>query len=195
MANARHKRKERNAESEWDRKQGETHLQWQSRIARLRQEQRDRTVPLVSEEAASHGDYVQATVHNTEDGSRAVTCVNKGGTTIYRWINNGVFQPVELQAISHCFSLWEAVERKQPRAVRVDCDNGDGLAEQQALDELHRYKKKYGAYWQVFENICRFGMTANDAGFLATRVPQERRGRVKQTVCMVAAHIAIDNGY
>ena len=195
MAKAGHKRKERRSESEWDRKPGETHLQWQSRIVSLRQEQRDKSVPLVTDEAATQGRYVQMTVHNTEDGSRAVTYVNKGGSTILRWINNGVFQPVELKAINHCFDLWQAIERKGPREIRVDCDEGDGMAEQQARDELHRYKKKYGAYWQVFENVCRFGMTANNAGFLATRVPQERRGRVKQTVCMVAAHIAIDNGY
>jgi hypothetical protein len=137
----------------------ETFLQWQSRLAAQRDLEASRKQPLVTPEAARHGAYEDG--FTEVDGSRASVKINRGGSTIQRWMNDpDAFDDGERAAIRYCQKLWAWLDYHGRGIVFVD--NGiDGMAEHEALAELATLKRKLPSrYWDVFENVCRFEMAA-----------------------------------
>jgi hypothetical protein len=154
----------------------ETYLQWQSRLAQLRDLEAASKQTNVTPEAMRHGDYHDG--YTEVDGQRHAVKVNRGGSTIARWMNDpDAFEDGERAAIRYCQKMWGRIDYHGPALVVVD--NGmDGWFEQEALTELAFFKLKLpGRYWGVFENICRF------------ELPSTRRDD-KTVVTFVAALIA-----
>ena len=64
---------------------GETHLQWQARLAAQRDFEASAKQPPVTPEAARHGQYEQG--YTEVDGARRAVLINRGGSTVQRWLN------------------------------------------------------------------------------------------------------------
>lgn len=140
----------------------ETYLQFMSRLADLKDREAAKKQPLVSAEAAANGNYEDGWTE--VDGKRAAVKINRGGSTIARWMNmppDDVLGDAERAAIRFCQALWARLDYRCPALVRVD--NGrDGESEHEALAELSTLKRKLPVrYWSMFENICRFEQAAS----------------------------------
>lgn len=140
----------------------ETHLQWRTRVARLKDEEAASKQALVTPQAAANGNYEEGWTEM--DGQRARVMINRGGSTIARWMNmppDNVLGDAERAAIRFCQALWARLDYRCPALVRVD--NGrDGQSEHEALAELSAIKGRLPVrYWNLFENICRFDMNAS----------------------------------
>lgn len=160
----------------------ETHLQFMSRLAALKDAAAAAKQDLVTPEAKSNGQYEEGWTEI--DGQRARVMINRGGSTIQRWMNmraDDVLGDHERAAIRYCQALWARLDYHSPALVRVD--NGrDGESEHEALAELSALKIKLPVrHWNLFENICRFEMNAST-----------RHDRV--TVGFVAGMIALWRG-
>lgn len=141
----------------------ETHLQWRARIAALDDRKASARQSLVTPEAASHGKYEEG--WTDLDGQRARVVINRGGSTIERWLNSpacDVLGDSERSAIRYCQQLWARIGLKSHPVFVVD-NGAEGMAEQEALTELACFKWKLPAkHWSLFENICRFDAPAHD---------------------------------
>lgn len=140
---------------------GETWLQWQSRLARAKDLIEASKQPLVTPEAEANGDYHDG--YTEVDGQRRSVKINRGGSTIDRWMNqpiDDIMGDSERAAIRYCQRLWARLDYHAPAIVIVD--NGrDGWSEHEALAELAALKIKLPSrHWNLFENICRFELPA-----------------------------------
>lgn len=139
-------------------------------------------LPTVTPEAARHGDYHEAWTE--VDGLRRRVLLNRGGSTIQRWMNtqpDDVLGDSERAAIRYCQRLWSRLDYRGPKVVHVD-NGGAGEAEHEALAELSALKIKLPLrHWSTFENICRFEQTADNR-------------HTKVTVGFVAGMIALWRG-
>jgi len=162
----------------------ETALERLSRQARERDSAAQARQPLVTPEARAHGDYHEAWTE--EDGQRARVLLNRGGSTIQRWLNAPaceILGDAERTAIRYCQGLWHKVDHKGLSLVRVDNGRADGLAEHEALAELGGLSARLPRrHWNLFENICRF------------EYPAANR-QAKVIVGMVASLIAMWRGF
>jgi hypothetical protein len=133
----------------------ETHLQWMARLAQQKDLAEASKQSLVTAEAERHGDYEDGWTE--VDGVRRPVKVNRGGSTIQRWMNDpDAFDDNERAAIRYCQGMWSRLDYHGP--VLVVVDNGrDGMAEHEALAELSSLKRKFPLrYWNTFEDICRW---------------------------------------
>jgi hypothetical protein len=155
----------------------ETHLQWRARVAALDDRKASAKQPPVTPEAARHGNYQEG--YTEIDGQRRAVLINRGGSTIQRWLNTppcSILGDSERAAIRYCQMLWARLDYKSPAVVIVD--NGrDGMAEHEALAELAAIKIRFPSkLWDFFENVCRFEHPAKDrhdkvrVGFVAGMV-------------------------
>ncbi|MFV0922750.1 hypothetical protein ACR720_04585 [Sphingomonas parapaucimobilis] len=127
--------------------------------------------------------------------------VNRGGTAIDRWINGdkaGLFGEPQQLAIRHTQRLWVRADghlRALDPARDVVDEHVDGMSQQEALDELQRYKDRMPRpYWDVYENVCRFD---EEAGVAGARIATNARSAVdaaKTTVAFAASLIAMWRG-
>lgn len=164
------------------RRPDETHLQFMSRLARMKDLAAAAKQDLVTPEARANGQYEDGWTE--VDGQRASVVINRGGSTIARWMNmrpDDVLGDSERAAIRYCQKLWARLDYHCPALVRVD--NGrDGESEHEALAELSALKIRLPVrHWSLFENICRFEQSAST-----------RHDRV--TVAFVAGMIALWRG-
>jgi len=105
------------------------------------------------------------------DAGRVVTehtLINRGGTPVARWKAAKLLSDSQVAAIDHCETLWSRLGGK---ALVMDlaripgAGQGNGWAEQEALDDLKRIKGYVPAkYWSIFESVCRFDEPAGVAG-------------------------------
>jgi hypothetical protein len=197
MGKASHKRREKERKTEWDRKPGETHLQWQSRITRKRQEDRDMTADIVSIHAAQHGKYEDEFIHHDETGTKTRTKRNKICSTLEKWIAEGGFG-FDADAVSFirgCQTKWEIIGNPRVTAnygERIHGASGDGMSQHMAKSDIARYKATLNApqYWQIFENVVRFNQPAGIAGSDMASNPATRIASAKAVVGMVATSLA-----
>lgn len=168
----------------------ETFLQRQARVARDREfaDQRDR--PLVDPHAAQHGDYKEAWTEI--DGRRARVMINRGGTAVERMWSE--LSDSQRSGILYCERQWQAIDRKGPRIIRVDCET-PGTAEHEALADLADLKRRIGLrYWNPFENVCRHHMTLSDGGSDLSGNKRSGADRARIVVEFVADLVAMWRG-
>lgn len=178
------------------RRHGENHFEWQSRLARQRQNQRNGDEPIVPEEAQRHGDYERQTVTHADDQSNANTLVNRGGDAVARWDKAEKLSEGHRRAIRHMRHLWHLAGCE--RAVTASYGErlpttGDGeafnLAEIDARRDLHRIRDYFPGvairYFQVFENVVRFSMPAGDAGRMLRGSERDAKHAAYLAVCFV----------
>jgi hypothetical protein len=184
---------------------GEGYWAYQSRLARERQEARDREQPLVTAEAEQHGDYQTDFVTHVETNTKAHTRINRGGTPVERWERDKKLDITQLAAIGLCLRLWRLASIN-PKVVAsygervLSNGNWEGRAndEIEARADLHRIMAYFPGgtrqYWDVFENVCRHGIAAGVAGAALNHGSRSAETRAHQIVCFVADTIASREG-
>ncbi|MBH9537515.1 hypothetical protein [Novosphingopyxis sp. YJ-S2-01] len=146
---------------------GETETQFRSRLARVKDLEAQRGRDLVNPFQEKQGDYRSRFVHHDETGTKTQTKVNRGGSSLERWIASGKFEQGEQKAIRHCQGLWERAKPTDhdPSRMRVDGQGPEGLSQQEALDTLSDYKRRIpSVYWSVFEDVARHEVAGDRAG-------------------------------
>jgi len=133
-----------------------------------------------------------------EYNGAAKVLINRGGTTIERWINSqsDLFGEAEIAAIRYCQRLWAILDSKttpDPSYIKASVP---GLREHEALSELSLLKRKFPSrMWSCYENICRFDMDAPTAGSDMAGNRRSAGDAAKTTVANVASIIAGVKGY
>ena len=132
------------------------------------------------------------------DAGRVVTertLINRGGTPVARWKAANLLSDSQVAAIDHCETLWARLGGK---ALVMDlaripgAGQGNGWAEQEALDDLKRINSYFPAkWWSVFENVCRFDEAAGFAGSALTECRNDQVTAARTTVQFVADVIAM----
>lgn len=148
-----------------------------------------------------NGDYELGRTPHPEGGNRvAPTYINRGGTPVMRWINSGKLSDTQLIAISLCYRLWGMTGMVQ----RITASYGERMpasvtfsearatAELEARQDLYRLQSYVPfAYWQIFENVCRFDEPAGVAGSRLGQSNRSNEDRAHTVVCFVADTIAM----
>ncbi|WP_380873617.1 hypothetical protein ACFB49_42690 [Sphingomonas sp. DBB INV C78] len=123
--------------------------------------------------------------------------INRGGTAIDRWIAHdkaGLFGEPQQNAIRYCQNLWirasgslAAIDHTQERI-----DAPLGWSQQEAFAELAWLERRMPeAYWNVYENVCRWD---EEAGVAGSRLASNSRSAIdaaKTTVAFAASLIAM----
>lgn len=144
--------------------------------------------------AAQHGNYVDQFIHHAESGTKVQAKLNRGGSSIDRWLTAKAFEQGEEKAIRHCQGLW-AILDGYSRSMTV-IDGGEGRREHEALTELSGYKRKIPSkYWSVFENIARHHVDAERAGLAIANNDRSARDSAKTATAFCAGMVAIWNNY
>ncbi|PTQ59759.1 hypothetical protein C8J26_2611 [Sphingomonas aurantiaca] len=132
------------------------------------------------------------------DGGRVVTTqtlINRGGTPVARWKAAKLLSDSQVDAIDYCETLWSRLGGKglvMDLARIPGTGQGNGWAEQEALDDLKRIKGYVPVkYWSLFENVCRFDMAAGFAGSDLTECRNDQVSAARTTVQFVADIIAM----
>lgn len=199
------------------RKAGETYLEYQNRIVKMEQAERDKARPLVSAEAEQHGDYRWQTVHQFEGGgmSRAETKLNVKASPYAMWKAQRMFTETQDAAIKYCMRLWEflpplprctAAYGETIRGASTGCeseaaanaylDAKEGLAriiggvDRNGKEIRGYFSGPLKTYWDVFENCIRFDMPAGVAGSELGYGGRSGKGKAHLIVCFVADVIA-----
>lgn len=123
------------------------------------------------------------------DAGRVVTehtLINRGGTPVARRKAAKLLSDSQVAAIDHCETLWFRLGGK---ALVMDlaripgAGQGNGWAEQEALDDLKRIKGYFPAkWWAIFENVCRFDKAAGFAGSALTTSRNDQVTAARTTV-------------
>lgn len=187
------------------KQRGETEAQWRSRIVRMKQEARNRDEPLVTPEAERHGMYESGFVTNVDDGTKAYTSINRGGSPVARWIAADRLTQTQQAVITLCLHLWRLAGIQQ----RVTANYGERISgsgnievratnEIEAREDLHRIRAYFpgplAGYFDVFENIVRHEMPAGVAGSTLGYGNRSAQDRAHQIVCFVADYVAAREG-
>lgn len=168
-------------------------------------------------EQLRNGDFERDFVTHAETNTKAMTHRRRDSTIVLKWIEDErtavkekrlaagqVLFPIQAQRfIADCIALWEQVGRQRLTAnygERIASGTyGDGMTQQSALNELHRFKSLLGPYqrhyWTVFENVLRHGEPAGVAGSHYANNPAQRIQSAKLIVSSVATDLAGKLGY
>lgn len=140
-----------------------------------------------------HGDLAQ----------RVSTHVNRGGTPVMRWARDGKLSDTQMRAIDYCLRLWRLAGIKQKLTAnygeRLPCSSADAdiraTTQIEAREDLWRiidyFPGPLRTYWQVFELVCRDGLSAGTAGEEFGYSSRSNEARAHKTVCFVADYIAM----
>ena len=146
-------------------------------------------------EQLGKGGYDRLALPNPEGGNRAALVhINRGGTPVMRWIEDGKLSDTQQRAIAHCLYLWRLCGLEQ----RVTANYGERIPgsadselrasnEIEAREDLHRIREYFPAHWwEVFENVVRFDEPAGVAGSRLGFGSRSACDRAHTTVCFVA---------
>lgn len=117
----------------------ETFLQWQSRLARERQAERDRSTPIVPLEARQHGDYEDAFVYHDESGTKSSAPVRVAKSSLRLMNDRGALSDEQYYSALAIAGVAEMIERNvsvrgASMEARIDCS---GSARSQIVESLH----------------------------------------------------------
>jgi hypothetical protein len=176
------------------RQMGESVLRHTARLARERQNERDKKQPIVTAETYSHGKYV----------SEGATIINKNATPFTKWRALNSFTETQEAGIYYCLRLWEAM----PPAARTTGSYGERIGGGgntfEADEHVNRYldakdaiiriesyfKGELKGYWQVFENAIRFDIPSGVAGNHLDYVGRSGNAKCLAAVQYVATTVA-----
>lgn len=149
------------------RHSGESEMEFQSRKLQTLDLREQANRPLVNEFQERQGDYRDRFIHHDETGTKAQAKVNRGGSSIDRWLVGGAFDQGAQKAIQHVQGLWERASPTDhdPSRLAVGSRAVLGLSQHEALTALSEYKRKIPSkYWSVFEDVARHHVDASRAG-------------------------------
>ena len=121
---------------------------------------------------------------------------------VARWIALGRLTEGQQGAIRYVGRLWELSGLTQPLTANYGVSAGGGgcsellaALEIDAREDLHRVRGYIPAgYWDVFENVCRWGEPAGVAGSALGFGERAGADRAHTIVCFVADVIAMKEG-
>lgn len=146
-------------------------------------------------EQLGKGGYDRLAMPNPDGGNRAALVhINRGGTPVMRWIEDGKLSDTQQRAISHCLYLWRMAGLEQrvtasygERIVGYGDSEGRASNEIEARQDLHRIREYFPVqWWDVFENVVRFDEPAGVAGSRLGFGTRSACDRAHTTVCFVA---------
>lgn len=146
-------------------------------------------------EQIAKGGYERQTMPNPDGGNRqAQVHINRGGTPIMRWIEDGKLSDSQQRAIAHCLYLWRmcGIEQRTTasygeRIITTGDSELRASTEIEAREDLHRIRDYFPEhYWSVFENVVRFDEPAGVAGSKLGFGARSACDRAHQVVCFVA---------
>ena len=144
-------------------------------------------------------ELVRVPLRDANGVTTETTLLNRGGTAVDRWHRDGQLTDLQVKAIEHVQGVWE-------RAATVGglvfdplkipgSSGGDGLAQQEALDDLARYRRDVpGRYWDVFEAVCRWDEPAGTAGSRLATNSRAALASARLCVAFVADLVAMWRG-
>jgi hypothetical protein len=149
----------------------------------------------------ANGDYVRSSVPSPSGGNRvAQVYINRGGTPVARWHHAGKLDDRQLAVIQWCQRLWSITGQHQRLTAQygertmpshsVELQAIKVLAANEDLDRIKGYFTGLDAWWNVFENVCRFDQPAGFAGAALGYGSRSAEDRAHTTVCFVADIIA-----
>lgn len=118
---------------------------------------------------------------------------------VMRWIAAGRLTEGQQAAIGYVRRLWDLSGLKQALtanyghvAIGTGCAERRAVLEIEAREDLHRCQEYVPrAYWEVFENVCRWGEPAGVAGSSLGFGGREAQTRALTIVCFVADIVAM----
>jgi|JI10StandDraft_1071094.scaffolds.fasta_scaffold188956_4 hypothetical protein len=153
------------------------------------------------EQEQSHADIIppEQRAKGGYEGDKRI--VNTGGTPVARWAKSGKLSQTQCIAIEMCIRLWAITGTEQRTTANygeiysgsaAESENGVEryLDAKMDLSRLHGYFRGLEAWWQVFENVCRFDEPAGVAGSRLGFGSRSAEDRAHTTVCFVADIIA-----
>lgn len=153
-----------------------------------------------TEAQRSNGHYVREDMIHADEGTRVTAWVNRGGTPVMRWFHAKKIDDRQLAVINWCQKLWHIAGTTQrvcgAYGERTQASNTvelNAVRVLEASDDLKRIQGHFAgldAWWQVFENVCRFDMPAGRAGGELGYGNRSAEDRAHTTVCFVADIIA-----
>ncbi len=190
---------------EYNKRAGETSLQYHSRIARYEQDKRDKSKPLVSPDVEKHGTYQWTDIHGIDDKGnefRTSTKRNVKASPLAMWRAQSMLTPTQEDAIKLCLRLWEFLPPMPATTAqygeRIPSNDSGQESEYavnaflDALDDLRRIEAYIPrSYWQVFENCIRFDEPAGVAGSSLGYTGRSGKAKAHVIVCFVADIIAM----
>jgi len=150
-------------------------------------------------EQIAKGGYVREDFIHGETAKGVTPHINRGGTPVMRWIDDGKLSDTQQRAIAHCLYLWHMCGLEQ----RVTANYGERIMGQgdsearasneiEARQDLHRIKDYVPAsYFSVFENVVRFDEPAGVAGSKLGFGKHSACNRAHTVVCFVSDIIAM----
>lgn len=150
--------------------------------------------PPLSPQAAAHGDYRDLAAHGA---SRHVK-INRGGTTVDRWIyGRKPLTEAQQAGIAHAVMLWERAGGEPRTTANLQrevrgvggYEESDTLKRAQARRDLARIEAYVPSlFWRIFERVVRFNDTAGrsraslDKDRLAVEVVADRIAREERLI-------------
>lgn len=156
-------------------------------------------------EQLAHGGYGRTFTMHVESATEAMTHVSRHDP-VERWKAADRLSEGQMAAIQLCRHLWElsGVHQRVTAAYgeRTPASHGiefRALSMIEARKDLHRIQDYLPpAYWSLFERVCRFGETAEEAGKRldfgrdgTTKIERSAADRAHQVVCFVGDLIAM----
>jgi hypothetical protein len=150
-------------------------------------------------EQLAKGGYKRGYVTHVESNTLSMAHVSRHDP-VERWKAAERLSQAQLAAIELCQRLWTLAGLSQPLTAsygeRMAKATGNvelrALNEIEAREDLHRIQDYIPpAYWQLFENVCRFGESAEAAGERLNFGKRSAADRAHQTVCFVADVISM----
>lgn len=169
-------------------------------MARARNARRKAQIRVVEEldgptpEQMAKGNVSRIDMIHADTAQRVTVHVNRGGTPLARWLDEGKLTDNQQRAIAHCLYLWRMCGLEQ----RVTANYGERIPgsvdsemrasnEIEAREDLHRIMGYFPrTWWQIFENVIRFDEPAGVAGSRLGMGSRTACERAHTAVCLVA---------
>lgn len=140
-----------------------------------------------------------------DNGRQAWAYRNTNHDPVERWLDNNRLDQRQKAAIDHMRRLWDLVGIHQ----RVTANYGERIAgggsceiaslamieAKQDLKRIEGYFVGLAPYWNVFVNVCRFGMAAGTAGADLGFGTRTGADRAHQIVVFIADYIAMKENF
>lgn len=150
-------------------------------------------------EQIAHGEYQRDYVMDS-NGIKALAYRNTGHDPVTRWTIAGKIDPRQRAAIDTVRRLWDIVGIKQKVTAcydqrlfetgSVEMHMNVVLDAMRDLERIEGYFVGLRQWWQVFENVCRFGEPAGSTGIALGYAPKTAQARALTTVQFIADIIA-----
>jgi hypothetical protein len=131
-----------------------------------------------------------------DEGLKAWAYRNTGHDPVERWLDSGRIDQRQKIAIDQVRRLWDIVGIRQrvtanygermPASVSTELASAIYLDAKDDLKRIEGYFPGMGAYWNVFERVCRHGHSAGVAGCELGYGSRGSEIRAHTIVCFIA---------